>query len=71
MDTNHCRDHWKERRVKTPFGIIEFTHTKRTITKVFNGAIIIEGRPLPFAKVETVKRDLRRVGRNVEMMDEE
>lgn len=58
----------KKGEYKTPFGEIEFTHTKRSISEVLDGSVVIEGRPLPVAKPDTAKRDLRRVGRNVQMM---
>ncbi len=35
---------------KTPFGTIEFTHTKRSIPEVLERTIVVEGRPLRIAK---------------------
>lgn len=54
---------------KTPFGSIEFVHTKRTLEDILESTIVIEGRPLRFAKKEAAIRDLRRAGRNVDMME--
>ncbi len=55
---------------KTPYGNIEFTHTKRSVDNILDGTNDV-GRPLRYATVETAHRDLRRVGRNVHLIDEE
>jgi len=54
---------------RTPYGIIEFTHTSR------KGADLLDsfkevGRPLRLAKLKAAWRDLKRVGRNVELVEE-
>lgn len=54
---------------KTPYGIIELTHTKRPVSDIINHIISVEKRPLRIASKETAWRDLKRVGRNVEMVD--
>jgi predicted transcriptional regulator of viral defense system len=54
---------------KTPFGVIEFTHTKRPAEKILQGIIQVETRPLRIATKETAWRDLKRVGRNVNMVN--
>ena len=56
--------------VKTPFGTLELTHTKRPATDIFRHQIP-EGRRIPWADVKTAYRDLKRVGRNVHMVDED
>jgi len=56
---------------KTPYGIIEFTHTKRSPEDILNGTKIIEGRPLRIATQTTAWRDLKRIGRNVTLVNEE
>lgn len=53
----------------TPFGVIEFTHTKRSIADLLGRTLVVEGRPLRIAKRDAAIQDLRRVGRNVDMMD--
>lgn len=53
---------------RTPYGIIEFTHTSRKIDDVLNGIKDI-GRPLRFAKQKAALRDLKRSGRNVQLVD--
>lgn len=52
----------------TPYGIIEFTHTKRPVISILDG-IYDAGRPLRFAKKDTALRDLKRVGRNLHLVD--
>lgn len=56
---------------KTDYGTIEFTHTTRDPAE-FVSELIDNGRPLPIASAERAYRDLRRVGRNLQMvqMDE-
>ena len=53
----------------TPFGTIEFTHTARPWLDVVDG-VLDRGRPLRFAARETAYRDLKRVGRNLHLVDE-
>ncbi len=53
----------------TPYGTIEFTHTNRTTASVCEGTILDESRPMRIAKVQTALRDLRRVGRNLHLVD--
>ena len=54
---------------KTPFGVIEFTYTKRVVPDILDRTFSVEGRPLRLAKKWAAVQDLRRVGRNVDMMD--
>ena len=56
---------------KTPYGTIEFTHTSRKYLEALDRSIAIPDRPLRIAKKMVAVQDLRRVGRNVYMMDEE
>jgi len=56
---------------ETPYGIIEFTHTKRNPAAVIDRSVKVEGRPMRIAKKQAAVKDLLRVGRNVNMMDEE
>jgi predicted transcriptional regulator of viral defense system len=53
----------------TPYGVIEFTHTKRNILNIIDHTLRTD-RPLRFATELTAKRDLIRVGRNVHLMEE-
>lgn len=53
---------------KTPYGVIEFTHTKRTITNILDNTQKYE-RPLAIANAETAWRDLKRVGRNTHLVN--
>ena len=54
----------------TPFGVIEFTHTKRPLGAILDG-MLERGSPLRIAKKETAWRDLKRVGRNTDLADKE
>lgn len=54
---------------RTPYGVIEFTHTKRPIPAVIDGIRQVEGRPLRIATPAVAWRDLKRVGRNVGLVD--
>lgn len=55
---------------KTPLGIIEFTHTKRSPTDILTNTTIT-GRPLRLATKYAAYRDLKRVGRNTHLVSEE
>lgn len=52
----------------TTFGVIEFTHTKRTVSDILSNTYQIENRPLRIATQETALRDLKRVGRNLHLI---
>jgi predicted transcriptional regulator of viral defense system len=54
---------------KTPYGVIEFTHTKRLVANVLAGIRQLEGRPLRVATPSIAWRDLKRVGRNLGLVD--
>jgi len=56
---------------KTPYGTIEFTHTKRPVTDILNHIKSVKDRPLRIATKETALRDLRRVGRNLHLVQTE
>jgi len=55
---------------KTPFGTIEFTHTKRSIIDILNNSVEV-GRPLRLATLNAALRDLKQVGRNLHLVDYE
>lgn len=54
---------------KTAFGVIEFTHTKRPVADIIKHIMSIDKRPLRIASKEIAWRDLKRVGRNIEMVN--
>lgn len=56
---------------KTTFGEIEFTQTKRSLKDVLESSTVVPGRPLRVATEEAAIRDLRRVGRNTNMLVED
>jgi predicted transcriptional regulator of viral defense system len=56
---------------KTSFGTIEFTHTKRSYIAIIEGIITVQNRPLRIASIEAAWRDLKRVGRNINMVNYE
>lgn len=53
---------------KTPWGVIEFSHTDRSVRDILDGTIETKS-PMKFAKKSTALRDLRRVGRNTHLID--
>ncbi|WED21973.1 hypothetical protein L3Q72_00720 [Vibrio sp. JC009] len=55
---------------KTNYGVIEFTHTKRSIKSILDD-IFQADRPLKMAKKTAALRDLKRVGRNTHLIDME
>lgn len=55
-------------RFDTPWGAIEFTHTDR---KIAVGTDVVLNDGTLEATVRTAARDLRRVGRNLDLVDEE
>lgn len=55
--------------VSTPYGTIEFTHTKRSPAQIIQRTMQIKGRPLRIASKQAAIRDLLRVGRNTNMID--
>lgn len=55
---------------KTPYGVIEFTHTQRKTTDVLDSSIEV-ARPLRLASLGAALRDLKQVGRNLHLVDYE
>lgn len=55
---------------RTPFGTIEFTHTKRPVRELLM-RMVDTGRPLRVATREAAWSDLKRVGRNRHLVDME
>ena len=55
-------------RFETPWGAVEFTHTDR---KIEIGTDVVLNYGTLEATVRTAVRDLRRVGRNLDLIDEE
>lgn len=53
---------------KTPWGVIELTHTQRSVSDILKGTVETNS-PIKFAKKDTALRDLRRVGRNTHLID--
>jgi predicted transcriptional regulator of viral defense system len=54
---------------KTPYGTIEFTHTKRKLHDILKSMRDV-GRPLRLANPLAAWRDLKRAGRNTHLVDE-
>ncbi len=55
----------------TPYGTIEFTHTKRRPADIIARTLLVKNRPLRIATRQAAERDLRRAGRNTDMMVKE
>lgn len=56
---------------KTLYGVIEFTHTKRSVNNILDHIQTLPGRPLRVATKKTAIRDLKRVGRNLHLLQSE
>lgn len=56
---------------KTPYGVIEFTHTKRPVTDILDNIKTVSGKPLRVATQMAALRDLKRVGRNTNLLQPE
>lgn len=56
--------------VETPYGTIEFTHTKRSTAQIIMRTMQPKGRPLRIATKQAAVQDLMRVGRNSNMIDQ-
>jgi hypothetical protein len=54
---------------KTPFGVIEFTHTKRDPASIAKSTFKPNGVPIRMANKHVAVRDLKRIGRNINMID--
>ena len=52
----------------TPYGTIEFTHTKRRPADIVKRTLYVNTRPLRIASQAAALRDLLRTGRNTEMI---
>lgn len=55
---------------RTAYGAIEFTHTKRSVRDILSSMREV-GRPLRVATLRAAWRDLKRIGRNTHLVDEE
>lgn len=53
----------------TPYGTIEFTHTKRPVAHLIQRTLSVKGRPLRLATRAAAISDLARTGRNHGMID--
>lgn len=56
---------------RTPYGVIELTHTARPAQDILANTVVVPERPLRVATPETAWRDLKRVGRNLALVDRE
>jgi len=54
---------------QTTYGVIEFTHTKRSVSSVLESTVRVDERPLRLATKQAAWRDLKRVGRNTHLVD--
>jgi len=52
----------------THYGVIEFTHTKKSVSDILSFIQRIDGRPLRVATKEAAWKDLKHVGRNIQMV---
>ncbi|MFM8455013.1 MAG: type IV toxin-antitoxin system AbiEi family antitoxin [Gammaproteobacteria bacterium] len=54
---------------KTKYGVIEFTHTKRPFSEIIPHLIKDPRRPLHIVSKQIAWRDLKRIGRNINMVN--
>ncbi len=59
----------RKQTYKTPYGIIEFTHTMRKYIDIINNTVRLDKSPLRFATPQIALSDLRRVGRNLNLVN--
>ncbi|MBL1319564.1 MAG: hypothetical protein COA63_000695 [Methylophaga sp.] len=55
---------------KTPYGVIELTHTNASAYDISVKTISVPNREMRIATVETAKDDLKKVNRNTHLLDE-
>lgn len=55
---------------ETPYGVIEFTRTKRPLAELVKRTSTMKGRPLRLATRQAAVADLMRAGRNTDMIDQ-
>ena len=55
----------------TPYGVIEFTHTEKIPSKIIGHIKQVPNRPLRIASKALAWRELKRVGRNTNMVNQE
>lgn len=53
---------------RTPFGVIEFTHTASSPLEILANVVRRDGHPLPIATREYALVNLKRVGRNLDLV---
>lgn len=56
---------------KTPYGVIEFVHTKAPRSEIVSNIATREGHALPIANKLYAYKNLKSVGRNLNLVDEE
>ena len=61
----------REGLYETPYGTIEFTHTKRSVIDILKNTYHASERPLRMATKQAAWRDLKRVGRNLDLIQQE
>jgi hypothetical protein len=54
---------------QTPYGILGFTHTGRSVENILQNTVKTASSPLRIATKETAWRDLKRVGRNINLVN--
>ena len=53
----------------TPYGVVEFTHTKRAATDILRNTVVMDPPRLRLATAPAAYRDLKRVGRNLHLVE--
>lgn len=56
-------------RIETPYGVVDYVHTKRPLRSILDNTVTDPKQPLRIATRQAALRDLLRVGRNTNMID--
>lgn len=68
IDRITCMTTGRSGEYVTPFGTIEFTHTERSAQDIIANIVNRPDNPLPIATREFARANLKRVGRNMNML---
>ena len=69
LDTLTIMTTGRSQTYHTPYGTIEFTHTKKTIPNILAGVYSVAKRPLRVATIATAVQDLKHAKRNTDLID--
>lgn len=71
IDRITCATTGRSGEYRTPYGVIEFTHTQQNPLEIVNNIVRRPGHALPIANEKLALVNLRRSGRNIDMVRED